>query len=93
MRLERRLRALETRMIADPVVLYFEDGSTRKICGRGDFLLGLMLGACGGAVNPLQTAQLDLIRRCVSASESGGGHMVELLRSLLTGPADELGNR
>jgi len=47
MRLEKRIRALEARLISDPVMLYFADGSTRHICGRGDFLLNLLRGACG----------------------------------------------
>ena len=82
------LRALETRFIADSAVLHFADGSTREICGRGDYLLSLMLGACGDN-NPRQAAQLNLIRQSVAAQAPGGGHMVELLRSLLTGPAGD----
>ncbi len=75
-------------MITEPVILYFADGSTRKICGRGDFLLRLFQGACGGQdLSPEQTAHHDLIRQSISAQEPGGGHMVELLRCLLNGPA------
>ena len=47
MRLERRLRALESKMFADPLTLYFADGSKREICGRGDYLLRLFCAACG----------------------------------------------
>lgn len=89
MRFEKRIRALEARFIADSVVLHFADGSTREICGPGDYLLSLMRGACGGDMNPQQVVQLNLIRQSVAAQEPGGGHMVELLRSLLTGPAED----
>ena len=81
-------------MITEPVILYFADGSTRKICERGDFLLPLFQGAFGGEdLSPTQAAQRNLIRRSVGAQEPGGGHMVELLRSLLNGPAEEPANR
>ena len=86
MRLEKRVRALETRMIVDPVVLYFRDGSIRTIWGPGDFLLSLMRGACGADVDPGQAAQLELISQSVAAKEPGSGHMVELLRALMNGP-------
>jgi hypothetical protein len=53
MRLEKRIRALEARMLADPVILYFVDGTTREICGRCDYLLRLFYGACvGGDLSP-----------------------------------------
>jgi hypothetical protein len=88
MKFERRIRALEARMIADPVILVFADGSTGEICGRGDFLLSLMRAACGGVdLSSVQTAQLDLIRKSVYAQEPGGGRMVEMLRAVL--PAEE----
>jgi hypothetical protein len=83
MKFEKRIRALEARMNPDPVILHFADGSTREICGRGDFLLSLLHGACGGDLNPGQAAQLDLIGKSVYAQEPGGGHMVELVRSVL----------
>jgi hypothetical protein len=81
MRLEKRIQALESKLMMDPVVLHFADGSTRNLCGRGDFLLSLLQGACGGAnLRSGQAAQLDLIRQSVYAHEPGGGHMIELLR-------------
>jgi hypothetical protein len=93
MRLEKRIRALEARMLADPVILYFADGSTREIRGHGHFLLGLFNDACGGAdLSPVQKEQLDLIRRSVSAQEPGGARLTEIIRCFLLGPADASGN-
>jgi hypothetical protein len=92
-RIEKRVRALEARFIKDPVVLYFADGSKREIRGHGDFLLNLVADACRGTeLGPGQAAQMDLIRQSVAAQESGGGHMVEVLRCLLDGPAEGRGN-
>ena len=89
MRLEKRIQALETRLITDPVVLHFADGSTRKMCDRGDFLLSLALDARGGAdLSSGRAAQLELIRQSVYAHEPGGGHMVELLQCLLHASAE-----
>lgn len=93
MRLEKRIRALEARMLADPVILYFADGSTREIRGHGHFLLRLFYDACGGGdLSPVQKEQLDLIRRSVSAQEPGGARLTEIIRCFLLGPADASGN-
>jgi hypothetical protein len=87
---ENRIRALEARMVMEAVILRFPDGSTKEISGHGDFLLSLFAGLFGGAeLSPAKAAQLDLIRTSVAAEEPGGGHMVELMRCLLNGPAEE----
>ena len=90
MRLEKRIRALEARMLADPVILYFADGSTREICGRADYLLRLFCNACyGGEVSPRQVAELDLIRDSVGEGGASCAHMTQLIRAFLHGPAEE----
>src|SRR5215467_2059646 len=77
MRLETRLRALEGRMISSPVILHFADGSTRELRGPRGFLLKLFSGLSGGELTPEQAEQFDLIRRCSSVEEPGGGHLAE----------------
>ncbi len=90
MRLEKRVRALEARMLADPVILYFADGSTREICGRADYLLRLCCAACyGGELSPRQTAEVDLIRDSVGEGGASCAHMTQLIRCFLRGPAEE----
>ena len=60
MRIEKRVRALESRFKSDPVVLYFGDGSTREIHGPRDFLLRLLVAAAWGRdLSPGQQEQLD----------------------------------
>lgn len=87
MNVEKRLRALETRFIRNPVILYFADGSSRELRGEGDFLMRLLGDAIRGTnMTPGRTAQLDLIRQSVSAKEPGGGHLTELVKSFLGGP-------
>jgi len=87
-RVERRIRALETRYIKDPVVLYFADGSTAEVCGHGDFLLRLLVDICsGGELRPEQAKLLDLVRRSVGALEPCGARMIEVLH-LLEGPVE-----
>jgi len=83
MKFAKRLRALEARLITEPVVLYFADGSKRELHGPGDFVVRLFRGVFGADLTPVQAAQLSLIRECVGAEEPGGGHMVELLRCML----------
>jgi hypothetical protein len=93
MKIERRLRALESKMFADPVILYFADGSTREICGRADYLLRLFCAACyGGEISPRQAAELNLIRDSVSAGRASCAQMTQLIRAFLHGPAEEPSN-
>jgi hypothetical protein len=90
MRLEKRIRALEARMLADPVILYFADGTTREICGRADYLLRLFCDACyGGELSPRQATELDLIRDSVGEGGASCAHMTQLIRAFLHGPAEE----
>ena len=90
MKFEKRIRALEARLLADQCILFFADGSTREICGGVNILLDLFAGACGGAdLSPGQVEQLELIRQSVSAQEPGGGHMTELVRCVLHAHAEE----
>jgi len=85
--LERRVRALETRHIRDPVILTFPDGTAAELRGHGDFLLRLIADTCGGAeLRPEQVAQLNLIRRSSGAREPDGARMTEVLRCVLEGP-------
>lgn len=94
MRLERRLRALEAKVSADPLILFFADGSTVKICCRRDYLLDLFVGANDPAkLSPQQTAHLELIFKSVGAREPSGGHMVEVLKSVLDGPSRNQSSR
>jgi hypothetical protein len=90
MRFEKRVRALEARFLADPVILYFADGTTKEICGRADYLLKLFCTACyGGDLSPKQAAELGLIRNSVSAGGASCARMTELIRAFLLGPAEE----
>ena len=93
MKLEKRIRLLEARMISVPVVLFFGDGSKRELRGEGGFLVRLLRDVCRGAdLSPAQAPQLDLIRRCVGSTVLGGGHLVELLQCLLHAQADARGS-
>ena len=89
MRVEKRVRALETRYVREPVILTFPDGTTAELRGHGDFLLRLLADFCAGAeLRPEQVAQLDLIRRSSGAREPGGARMTEVLRCVLDGPVE-----
>jgi hypothetical protein len=88
MNFEKRLRALEAKLITEPVVLHFADGSKRELHGPGDFVLRLFQGVFGADLCPTHAAQLDLIQQCVGSEEPGGGRMIELLRCLLHARAD-----
>jgi len=93
MRLEQRIRALEARFHADPVILYFADGSTKEICGRADYLLRLFCAACyGGELSPRHAAELDLIRNSVGEGGASCAHMTQLIRCFLRGPVEEPGS-
>jgi hypothetical protein len=88
MRIEKRIQTLESKMLSGQVILHFDDGTARTLIGPRYFLLDLFVGACGGRLDPNQQAQLDLIRRCVSAKEPGGGRMVEAIQGLINEPIE-----
>jgi hypothetical protein len=93
MKVEKRLRVLENRLLSDPVTLYLADGTMQKLYGPKDFMLNLVADAWRGTdLGPGQAAQMDLIRQSVAAREPGGGRMVELLRCMLNAPAEGRGN-
>jgi hypothetical protein len=79
-------------MISKPIVLTFADGSRRELRKPGGFLLKLLAELSGERLDPQQAEKLDLIQRCVSIEEPGGGHLVEMLRALM-GPTEERANR
>ena len=84
------MRLLESRFRKnEPITLLFADGSTREIHGRGYFLLDLLNAALRGDLSASQAAQLELIRKSVSAREPDGAHLIDLTRVMLTGPAGE----
>lgn len=78
----KRLAALKQKFNTDPVTLYFEDGSTRQIHGRGDFIRRLVEACLRGDKTP----EVELIAKSVYSTEPGGSHMLELARCFLHGP-------
>jgi hypothetical protein len=85
MNLRRRLESLEGQLSCDPTTLFFADGSSTQITGRGDYILNLFAAAVRGERSP----QMELISRSVRSAEPGGGHMLDLARALLNGPLEE----
>jgi hypothetical protein len=82
--LQSRVRTLESRLLADPVILHFADGSTGTIPSDVFVSQGLVAASFRGAKRtPKQTALLDLIRQTEFAEEPGGAHMVEVIKVLL----------
>ena len=90
--LEKRLRALEasTNTVAEPVTLYFGDGTTQELRGRPGFVVGLLSSIFHAAAPGSEpVVELDLIRRSLSSKEPYGAHMIDLIRALLNGPAEQ----
>ena len=84
MTLKRRVETLERRLICDPTTLFFADGTSTQITGRGDYILNLFAAAVRGE----RTPHMELISRSVRSEEPGGGHMLDLARALLNGPVE-----
>jgi|GEM_PF-2579231 len=84
MNFKRRLEALERRLVTDPTTLFFEDGSSVQMSGRGDYVLKLFAAACCDQ----RSRETEMIARSVRSQEPGGGHMLDLARALLNGPAE-----
>ena len=58
---EKRIEALERRIVFDPITLFFADGSSTQIGARRDYVLNLFAAACRGERSP----QVELIARSV----------------------------
>jgi hypothetical protein len=87
--LEKRIEALESRMLSDAVILHFADGSTKEIRGPRGFLLKLFAGLSGEHLDPEQAEQFELVRRCIRAEEPGGGRLIAMLKALTPEPAED----
>jgi hypothetical protein len=82
MNIQRRLKALEQRLIRPPIVLRMPDGRTERLSGRGNSVFDLLFRAAHGE----RTPEIELIAQSVSSTEPGGGHMIDLARALLQEP-------
>lgn len=90
MRLDKRLRRLETTLLSDPIVLVFADGSTREIRYQGPGMLSLFMAALSAEQpGPQMREHLDWIRDCVGYIDPAGGHMIDIIKmALKTNPDD-----
>jgi hypothetical protein len=85
MRIDKRLTELERRFHGNVITLTMNDGSVRVIhLGRGQDASDLF----ARTLNYPDSAEARLIAESVSAIEPGGSKIVEVIRVLLTGPAE-----
>ena len=89
MKLEKRIRALEAKMLSDPLIFHFADGSVKTLTGGRHFLVDLLVRSSSPDLNPAERAQLDLIYESVSAEKPGGGHLVEMMQSVMGESVEE----
>jgi len=80
MNLHRRLEALERQITSEPILLLMPDGRTETL--RGD-----VLDLFSRALREDRTPEIELIAQSIGSVEPGGGHMMDLARALLNGPA------
>lgn len=85
MNLNQRLRRLETTFVDEPIVLFFEDGSTREIRYSGNRILDLYMAALVGEAEPGSATRqhLDWIRDSNGCFDPAGGHMIDVIRLVL----------
>jgi hypothetical protein len=84
---ERRLKKLERQLLRKvaPVVLIMSDGSREQLrMPRGG-----MLQLYAYLIKNEDSREAELLRKSIRIIEPGGGHMMELARALLHGPAVE----
>jgi hypothetical protein len=82
--LRRRLEALEEQLTSEPILLLMPDGRTETLPGHNDYVLNMLSRAVRGD----RTPEMERVARSVSSIEPGGAHMVDLVRALLNGPAE-----
>jgi len=79
--LHRRLALLEQQLTTEPILLLMPDGRTETL--RGDVLDWFTRALRGD-----RTPEIELIAQSESSTEPGGAHMIDLVRALLNGPAE-----
>jgi hypothetical protein len=89
MNLNQRLRRLETTFVDDPIVLFFNNGSTRRIHYSGHRILGLYMAAVSGETEPGSPTRqhLEWIRDSNGSFDPAGGEMINLIRIVLAAGA------
>jgi hypothetical protein len=71
------------------VILYFADGRTEELHGRGNFLVSLLRAANRKQPpDPAETEQLDMIRRATTPEEPGVARMIEFIQVILQARED-----
>jgi hypothetical protein len=81
-KLNRRLEALERQLSSEATILVMPDGRTETL--RGD-----ALDWFSRAIRGDRTPEIELIAQSKSSREPGGAHMIDLMRALLNGPAED----
>jgi len=81
MSLEKRVKALEKKLLSTPLKLHFADGNTKVLFEPRTFLLDLF-AAAPGTLTSHQTERMALILKCSKAEEPGGARFAEVLQSL-----------
>jgi hypothetical protein len=81
--IEARLAALEQRLIKEPLVLHYEDGTTEQLCVRD--VVRLFACACrdrheGKCYSP----EVEAIRRAACVDEPGGSRICEMIKLMGT---------
>jgi hypothetical protein len=82
MNIHRRLELLEQQLTIEPILLLMPDGRTEML--RGD-----VLDLFSRALRRDGTPEIELIAQSESSREPGGAHMIDLVRALLNGPAED----
>jgi len=76
--LRRRIERIEKHLLIEPILLVMPGGSTERLSGDPNYLLGLMMHFLDGD----QVPEMDLIAGSVRSEEPGGAHMVDMVRVL-----------
>lgn len=88
MSLLNRILKLESQFVQEKTRLIMPSGEIVTLTGRGDFILQLAGAMVKGVLTPEQKRQARLIGASTSIEEPGGGHMLELVRAWVNGPAE-----
>jgi hypothetical protein len=78
----RRIAALEAKLIKEPLVLYFADGTVREL-PSAQFSRLFAAVMRGENIDPALAEPLELIRGCIGTREPNGAHLVELVQCIL----------
>jgi hypothetical protein len=94
LKIDRRIEALEKRLITEPTLLEMADGTIETIFAPTDHWLKIFVNLRNPEkLTTKQASSLELVKRSIRSEEPGGAGMINVIRVMLAGPVQRPDNK